>query len=429
MDAASFFERQAPRALDEAGPLFRLGTVYDFDLEGEGGGRWTLDLGAAQPLARRGGHPGPDCRIRLQSADFRQLLADPWGSRRLFYEGRIRVEGRLQAAAHLPGVLHLLTVEPLAGGLQALLGPFPQTRFLEERWPERSLVVHAPPERLADAGLPRLGTLEELLERWPGRVRLGDRRGGRLVSPAEARRLHAAGEHLAFSDVEHVVPPLRGWLERLRWELDLPISCHGRCLVYASPAGAGEVLHFDQNVNFVVQLGGEKHWRTARNRHVRRPTARYTSLAPPEGELLEYASLPLPTEMPAEAEVARLRPGSLLFLPRGEWHETRATEASLSLNFTFDQPCWADLMPPDLRPALLRDERWRDLARGAGAPRRAAAAAAEATLRELVAARAPELQGFDAAAAIARLLPAGSENPTEAVGGLAPAAHAAGGQA
>jgi 50S ribosomal protein L16 3-hydroxylase len=121
----------------------------------------------------------------------------------------------------------------------------------------------------------------------------------------------------------------------------------------------------------------------------------------------------LPAEL-AEAEEVWLRPGSVLFLPRGYWHQTRARAGSLSLNFTFDQPCWADVVLPEIRRALLREERWRELAQGAGTPGRAAAAAAERRLGELLRGLARDLDAIDAAAAIGRLLPAASENPTEA---------------
>ena len=62
-----------------------------------------------------------------------------------------------------------------------------------------------------------------------------------------------------------------------------------------------------------------------------------------------------------------LNPGSLLFVPQGYWHGTEATGEALSLNFTYSQPCYADLFLAALRSRLLLSPEWRALADGASA--------------------------------------------------------------
>jgi 50S ribosomal protein L16 3-hydroxylase len=59
-----------------------------------------------------------------------------------------------------------------------------------------------------------------------------------------------------------------------------------------------------------------------------------------------------------------MEPGCVLFVPRGYWHETTTEEDSLSLNFTFSQPTWADVFTKSLQELLLRSPEWRELADG-----------------------------------------------------------------
>jgi hypothetical protein len=173
---------------------------------------------------------------------------------------------------------------------------------------------------------------------------------------------------LILNGVERFLPPVEAWLTALRTELGLPPGCEPRSIIYVTPRGAGNSPHFDANANFVVQIRGTKRWRLAPNTHVPDPTDRWAmNEGPLPAELQGYALTPLPTGMPADAEQIDLKPGSVLFVPRGYWHSTEADEDTLALNFTFGQPTWADVVLGALREKLLKDRTWRKLATG-GAP-------------------------------------------------------------
>ena len=53
-----------------------------------------------------------------------------------------------------------------------------------------------------------------------------------------------------------------------------------------------------------------------------------------------------------------------MVVPRGYWHETTTSEESLSLNFTFSQPTWADIFTKSMQEHLLQNAEWRELADG-----------------------------------------------------------------
>ena len=241
---------------------------------------------------------------------------------------------------------------------------FPGTPFLTEHYPARHLVAHGPLERLE---LPEL-TLETLLGAYRDQVRIAlpdkrDEHSSLKVDAPTAATLHRNGMALIFNKVERFIPALAAWLNQLRLELGLPTECEPRCIMYATPPGAGNSPHFDANANFVVQLRGTKRWHVAPNRHVPNPTDRWAMNEEHlSAELTGYVDGPLPTELPEDTEVIDLKAGSVLFVPRGHWHATEADEDTLALNFTFGQPTWADLALVALRKRLLKDPAWRELA-------------------------------------------------------------------
>src|SRR5262249_52899652 len=78
----------------------------------------------------------------------------------------------------------------------------------------------------------------------------------------------------------------------------------------------------------------------------------------------------LPTKMPKSAQTIELKPGSMLFVPRGYWHSTEAQGEALALNFTFTAPTWIDLFTMALRSRLALSPAWRETANGACDPNR-----------------------------------------------------------
>jgi len=105
MDAKTLFDEKLPALLrdhPERGRALR--AIYGFELAGEGGGAWTVDLRAGPPCVRAGSAAGADCTIQMAADDFRAMLEQPQLVLQLFSDGRLRVTGDLALAAQL----HLL---------------------------------------------------------------------------------------------------------------------------------------------------------------------------------------------------------------------------------------------------------------------------------------------------------------------------------
>ena len=54
-----------------------------------------------------------------------------------------------------------------------------------------------------------------------------------------------------------------------------------------------------------------------------------------------------------------MQPGSVLYMPRGTWHNTLAKEASLAVSIILQPPTQLDRLLEQLTSTLLQDENWR----------------------------------------------------------------------
>jgi ribosomal protein L16 Arg81 hydroxylase/predicted enzyme related to lactoylglutathione lyase len=154
---------------------------------------------------------------------------------------------------------------------------------------------------------------------------------------------------------------------------------------YLSTPGFGFNTHFDAQVVTTLQIEGTKRWRVSRTPAVRFPLQnafldaggeiRYIGRSP--GSLRPWERPPFD---PDDLVEVVLRPGDVLCLPAGTWHEAKAVGgASLALNFSFAPVDVAGLLLSTIRPALQESESWR-----AGVP-------AGADSLEVLAQRADEL--------------------------------------
>ncbi|HXH31515.1 MAG TPA: cupin domain-containing protein [Bacteriovoracaceae bacterium] len=278
-------------------------------------------------------------------------------------------------------------------GLAALISPHTLNTFLELYSTNTPLLVKHPAASLrALRELPFLASLPDLLSSWPHTIQahlpdLRDEASSVDTTARDARKLFENGMGLLFNEVHTVSPVLCEWLEEIKQDLGVSALTYSRCMVYATPDGRGTAPHFDQNINFVLQLQGTKTWKVAPNSQVLNPMSRHTMGQPADPELSGYLEAPLPSELPETASSYELTPGSLLFVPRGCWHQTLASGEALSLNFTFSAPTWIDLFTAAIRSRLALSPQWRQTADGVSSPERRPAAQTQfdSLLQELVA--------------------------------------------
>lgn len=255
-------------------------------------------------------------------------------------------------------------------GLGALIHPHIAEDFFTAYEKNEPFVVHHPKEALTSLrGLEFLSSLENLLNMWPHSIQahlpdLRDESSSVDTNPKDAKKLFQNGMGLLFNEAHRISPLLQSWLEKIRADLGISTQTYSRCLIYATPNGKGTAAHFDQNINFVLQIHGTKIWQLAPNEHVANPLTRHTMGTKVDAEMAGYLEEELPLSMPKSAQTIELKPGSMLFVPRGYWHSTEAQGEALALNFTFTAPTWIDLFTTALRSRLVLSPEWRETANG-----------------------------------------------------------------
>ncbi len=262
-------------------------------------------------------------------------------------------------------------------GLDNLLAPMTADIFLSTHWPKKPLFISADIKKLNSIlQISQLQDLESVVAVRTQKVRaclpdFDDEYSSIHLDPKDAIKAYNNNMTLVFDSMHLQDKDIAGSLQKIRSELGLVTGgaennlCKARSIVYATPAGCGTRLHFDANVNFIIQLHGSKRWILAPNNSVENPTERFTAGSFEMSAALEQqCHAPLIDQVPANSLEFLMTPGCVLFVPRGYWHETTTDEDSMSLNFTFSQPTWADILTKSLQEHLLKSAKWRELADG-----------------------------------------------------------------
>lgn len=258
----------------------------------------------------------------------------------------------------------------MKSGLSALIHPHTFEEFNNLYELNSPFVVHNNFEHMkAIRDLPFLESLEVLLKSWPSTIQahlpdVRDESSSIDTNTFDAHKLFNNGMGLLFNEAQNISPLLVKWLEEIKSDLGLSQMTYARSLIYATPDGKGTAPHFDQNMNFVYQIHGTKVWHMAPNLDLINPLTRHTMGTIPDQEMMGYLEAPLPTAMPKDVETYELKPGSVLFVPRGYWHSTEARGDALALNFTLTAPTWLDLFTAALRSRLAMSPDWRETANG-----------------------------------------------------------------
>lgn len=259
----------------------------------------------------------------------------------------------------------LRSIAPGAGpvcALEELLGAQAAHAFLDTSWPEHHFAAHQPAAALpAVLRGPAFASLDALAHRYQGPVTFG--RGAREArtasSDANAGSLYRMGLSVYLPDIDAAVAGATPWLRAIERALGVPAGC-ARLGAFASPAGDGIACHFDADDVISIQLTGSKVFHVAKVDGLAYPAGQqFGPNMLPGDELYPQAPAGFPEPSDATFERIEMRPGSVLFLPRGTWHRSEAPEDSFSVSIGMRPPAAMERLLQRLRDLLLQDPAWR----------------------------------------------------------------------
>jgi ribosomal protein L16 Arg81 hydroxylase len=254
---------------------------------------------------------------------------------------------------------------PVVSGreLAELLAPVTPARFVREFWARRSFLVRAPTRRQRFAHLFDRASFDRALQ---SSVRLDIRATfdrGLTHLPIEGKdvaSVFSAGGTICVTGIEKADRRLACYVAALKAQLRYVGVVDVRA--YLSPHGGGIDTHFDARIATTLQLSGAKRWRYAAEPAVEAPAIQ---AIPTAGGAPRYAvggrsrweAFAAPDE--ASFRTSILRPGDVLCLPAGTWHDAEAIGHSFAINVAFNQLSYFDFMTEVLRSRLMARPNWR----------------------------------------------------------------------
>lgn len=183
------------------------------------------------------------------------------------------------------------------------------------------------------------------------------------VAASSAMKFWRAGFTLYMERVHLVAPEAAALFARVCAELGFfqPVYLEA----FASRAGAVSSWHYDHDTNFQILLSGEKEWLVAPNTNIVNPLKPFHPSPGPDGALRGfreelYARDPAVPHRPSGAcETLRATAGTVVFLPRGHWHQVRASTDCFGVNLVVKSTTWAAAIAEALRHRLEAHEDMR----------------------------------------------------------------------
>lgn len=243
------------------------------------------------------------------------------------------------------------------------------SKFETSYWPDRACQSHGDlhrlPKPLKD---PMLNNLEALTANYRGRVSFGNAQtGSRTVTVEQISpdMLLNMGLSLYLSEIECTIPSLCELLREAEAVLGVPPGC-ARIGAFIAPGENGVTCHMDAEEVFSIQLMGKKRFFISKEPGLEQPCGmQFNPGDVTYDEMYPQATAGFPDPDAAEFECVEMKPGSVLFMPRGTWHRTETRGLSLSVSIILRPPAAVDSVLDALRGRLLQDPAWRRPLHGA----------------------------------------------------------------
>lgn len=108
MDAQELFGTKIPAAIAKFPDKAKeINAIYYFNITGDGGGEWTVNLSPTGPSVSTGNQGNSQCQITIGHEDFKTLLKNPQAGMQLYFQGKLKVGGDPTLAMKLQKLFQL----------------------------------------------------------------------------------------------------------------------------------------------------------------------------------------------------------------------------------------------------------------------------------------------------------------------------------
>ncbi len=100
------FEQKIPERLQSrADKIANINSVYQFDITGEGGGTWVIDLTQPGGKVSKGPSENAKCIVTVAVNDFSNIIEGSLNPQMAFMTGKLKVKGDMGLALKLGTIL------------------------------------------------------------------------------------------------------------------------------------------------------------------------------------------------------------------------------------------------------------------------------------------------------------------------------------
>jgi putative sterol carrier protein len=99
------FEKHIPERLKTKPDVGKINSSYQFDLTGDNGGKWYVDLTKPGGEVKEGQLDAPGVTITMTAKDFCDLVAGKLNGQMAFMQGKLKIKGDMSLALKLQQIL------------------------------------------------------------------------------------------------------------------------------------------------------------------------------------------------------------------------------------------------------------------------------------------------------------------------------------
>ena len=105
MQPAEIFAQMTQRVAAKPGLVDEVGAIFQFDVTGDEGGSWVVDLKNSPGSVANGTHDEADCVITVAQQDFAGIMTGEVDPQMAFMMGRVKVAGNFMLATKLRALM------------------------------------------------------------------------------------------------------------------------------------------------------------------------------------------------------------------------------------------------------------------------------------------------------------------------------------